>query len=121
NHELTNSKWTVFTHSMVGPLRLSAQLSFAVEHPFQGGQAFKPDRASRVEPIGRYTDLCSETIFETIRKAGGQIHVNRAGIDFPLEAIGSPDVLRDDRFGMLRTIAFDVLHRLVYIIHNTNG
>src|SRR5690606_30657981 len=88
----------------------SSQLAFAGQHPFLDGQAFEPDRAAGVQAVGGKADLRAQTVFVAVGEAGGQVDVDRAGIDFALEALGGGKVLGDDGFGVLGAVAGDVIH-----------
>src|SRR5690606_15935971 len=99
----------------------TAQLSFAGQHPFQGGKAFKADRTTCMQTICRDTDFCAQTVLKTIGETGGQVDVDRAGVHFALETGGSRKVFGDDGLGMLRTVLLDVLHGLVDVVHYADG
>ena len=58
------------------------------------------DRAAGVQAVGGDADFSAQAVFEAVREAGRQVDVDRAGIDFALEALGRRQVFGDDRVGV---------------------
>src|SRR3546814_10813593 len=63
--------------------------------PFHRGQAIESHWTSSMQAVGRNADLGSQAVFEAVGETRGQVHVDRTGIDFMLEAISRMQVFGD--------------------------
>src|SRR5450755_1459627 len=88
-----------------------AYLPAAQNNPLQTGETLEPDRATRVELVGRDSDLRAEPVFEAVGKARRRIDHHRARIDLAQEAHGIAVVPGDDGVSVLRAVTGDVLDR----------
>ena len=72
----------------------------------------------------RDADLGAEAELEAVGEAGGGVDHHRGGIDFAQEAHGVAVVVGDNRVGVIRAVAFDVVHRCVDVgddLHRKDG
>src|SRR5512135_171518 len=104
-------KWT---GSKVPPKRpraakLVAHLPVAQHDPLLRREAFEPHRAARMELVGGDADLGAQAVLEAVGEARGGVHHHRARVHLAQEGLGVRPVLGDDRVGVLRAVARDVL------------
>src|SRR5262245_44126138 len=95
-----------------------SDLSGAEHDVLEGSEALEPDRAARVQLVGRDADFRSQAVLVAVGKAGGGVHHDRARIHFAQEALRARLVLRDDGVGVLRAVVRDVADRLAEVPHD---
>src|SRR3546814_5780350 len=66
-----------------------------------------------MQAVGRNADLGSQAVFEAVGETRGQVHVDRTGIDFMLEAISRMQVFGHDGFGVFRAVAGNMVYGLI--------
>src|SRR5689334_4655662 len=100
---------------------LRTDLACPQDDPLAAGQALQPDRAARMQLVRRDADLGAEAVFVAVGEARRRIDHHRARVDFAEEAHGARVIVRDDRVGVLRPVAGDVLDRRVERVDDPNG
>src|SRR3954453_20501484 len=96
-------------------------LSAAAHAILEARELLHADRAARMKAAGGDADLCAKTEFAAVGELRGRIVQHDRGIDFAQKFLRRRVVLRDDRVGVVRAIAFDMSNRAVNAIDYLGG
>src|ERR1044071_2985310 len=100
---------------------LFSYLTVAEYDKFGRRQFFQTHRAESVDLARADADLGAKTEFAAVVEAGRSIDHHRRRI-YPLDEFpGFLVAARDDAFGVFRTVALDMLDRLVHVLDYTHG
>src|SRR6478735_4586310 len=105
----------------VSRVALLADLTLADHHVLGGGQVLEADRPARMQAIRRDADLGAHAVLAAVGEAGRRVHVHGRGVHLAGEPLGGGLVLGDDRLGMARAVAGDVLERAVQRRHHAHA
>src|SRR3954471_4016199 len=105
----------------VSRVALLADLTLADHHVLGGGQVIEADRPARMQAIRRDADLGAHAVLAAVGEAGRRVDVHGRGVHLAGEPLGGGLVLGDDRLGMARAVAGDVLERAVQRRHHAHA
>src|SRR5690348_2873336 len=95
------------------PVRSRTNVTRALDQVLERAELAQPDRPSCVELLGRIADLGAHAELAAVGEPSGRVDVHARGVHPELEGPRGFGVAGDDRLGMPRAPAVDVLDRLL--------
>src|SRR4029077_10768628 len=98
-----------------------ANLAAATDNVLIAGQLFKTHRSTCMKLVRAYPNFRAETEFAPVGKPGRGVPVDSRGIDLPKKPLRPPGIGGNNGVAVMRAVTFDVLDRLIQIVHHADG